>query len=415
LRVQLNDRDARLATATWLVTALLAAAAGVAPAHAQPVAPAEAPDAAQPSESASGKLSVRAASDFAAYADSDHVFVLTPSLSATIAKPTAGWSVGGQYLVDAVSAASVDIVSTASRNWREIRQAGGLDASYKPGAFGLAAHGALSVEPDYVGWSAGAVASQDLLDQNVTLSLGLSHGHDVAGRSGTPFSVFSRTLDRENVKAGVTLVLDAATLATFMLDASLEHGDPSKPYRYVPLFAPGVAVPRGASIDQVNELRASARPLEQLPLQRDRFAIAAGLAHRFEASTLRVDERLYADTWALLATTTDARYLIDCGRSVELGPHLRLHAQTAVNFWQRGFVLQPGFDVPALRTGDRELGPLVAATLGMSVRFRLGPAGDRDQWRLGLDINVAETRYLDDIYLTHRLSAYSALSLEAQL
>jgi hypothetical protein len=411
VRVQLNAGCVRLVAAIWLGAALLAPTAEVARAHAQAIEPAHE----QPSEPASGKLSVRAASDFAAYADSDHVFVLTPSLSATISKPTAGWSVGGQYLVDAVSAASVDIVSTASRNWREIRQAGALDASYKPGAFGLAAHGALSVEPDYTGWSAGAVASQDVLDQNVTLSLGFSHGHDVAGRSGTPFSVFSRTLDRENVKGGATLVLDAATLATCMLDVSIEHGDPSKPYRYIPLFAPGVAVPRGASIDQVNELRTSARPLEQLPLQRDRFALAAGVAHRFDTATLRVDERLYADTWALLATTTDARYLIDWGRSVELGPHLRLHAQTAVNFWQRGYVLHPGFDVPALRTGDRELGSLLAGTLGMTVRFRLGPAGYPDQWRLGLDINVAETRYLDALYLTRRLSAYSALSLEAQL
>jgi hypothetical protein len=34
---------------------------------------------------------------------------------------------------------------------------------------------------------------------------------------------------------------------------------------------------------------------------------------------------------------------------------------------------------------------------------------------LGLDINITQTSYLDDLYLTHRLSAYSALYLEAQL
>jgi hypothetical protein len=400
-------------TAAWFAACALVSLTGLATSHAQTL-PAQPPSAAQDSGT-SGKLTVRASTDVAAYADSDHVFVLTPSLSALIAKPTAGWSVRGQYLVDVVSAASVDIVSTASQNWKEVRHAGVVDASYKPGAFGVDAHAALSVEPDYVSWTAGANASHDVLDQNVTLLLGLSHGHDVAGRTGTAFSVFSRKLDRENLKAGVTWVLDAATLATFVFDGGFEHGDPSKPYRYVPLFAPGVPVSLGASIDQVNALRVSARPLEQLPLQRDRFSVTAGLMHRFDASTLRAEERLYADTWAMLASTTDARFLFDWGKLLELGPHLRVHAQSAVSFWQRAYVLRPGYDVPALRTGDRELGPLVGATLGMTFRIRLGPADDRDQWRLGLDINVAQTHYLDDLYLTQRVSAYSALSLEAQL
>jgi hypothetical protein len=415
--VQLIDLRA---SALWLTAGLLGVGFARPCVHAQssaPAVPVQAPPAAQatPEDTNSGKLSVRAATDVAAYADSDHVFVLTPSLSGSVAQPTEGWSVGGQYLVDVVSAASVDIVSTASRRWQEVRQAGALDAAYKPGAFGAAVSGALSVEPDYVGWTAAAVATQDLLDQNVTASFGLSHGHDVAGRTGTPFSVFSHTLDREGLKAGLTLVLGSATLATFLFDAGLEHGDPSKPYRYVPLFAPGVSVARGASIGQVNELRVSARPLEQLPLVRDRFALTGGLLHRFAAATLRIDERLYADSWALLASSTDARALFDWGRRFELGPHVRVHAQSAVSFWQRAYVLRPGYDFPSLRTGDRELGPLVGMTLGFTVRFKLGPLGALDQWRLGLDINVTETRYLDDLYLTRRLSAFSALFLEAQL
>ena len=53
----------------------------------------------------------------------------------------AGWSVGGQYLVDIVSAASVDIVSTASRHWKEVRHAGALDAAYEPGTLGVRASG----------------------------------------------------------------------------------------------------------------------------------------------------------------------------------------------------------------------------------------------------------------------------------
>lgn len=367
-------------------------------------------DAASPS-SVGGRVSL----DAAGYADSDHVYVLTPSLAGTVEDPVAGWSVGGTYLVDVVSAASVDIVASASRRWVELRHAGTLDASYKPAAFGVSLEGGVSSEPDYLSWTVGGTLTQDVLDQNATLLLGFSHGHDVAGRSGTPFSVFSRPLDRENLKAGVSLVLDRATIATVLADVVFERGDSSKPYRYVPLFAPGTSVPNGASIDEVTSLRLAARPLEQLPDTRNRFALTARIAHRFAGSTLRVDERLYADSWALKASSTDARYLLDLGARWQLGPHLRVHAQTPVSFWQRAYVLRPGLDFPALRTGDRELGPLLALTLGLTVRLGLGPADAPQAWLLGLDMNATDTRYFDDLYLRGRGSALVALSLEAQL
>jgi hypothetical protein len=356
-----------------------------------------------------------AAIDAAAYADSDHVFVLTPSLSGAVSDPLAGWSVGGQYLVDIVSAASVDIVSTASRNWVEVRHAGALDISYKPAAFGVALDAAVSSEPDYLSWTIGGTLSHDLLDDNLTLLLGFGHGHDIAGRAGTSFSVFSRPLDREHITAGLSVVLDAATIGSVLADVVIENGDSSKPYRYVPLFAPGTAVPNGASISEVTRLRVSARPLEQLPRTRERYALSLRLAHRFSSSTLRADERLYADSWHLMASSTDVRYLIDLGRRWELGPHGRIHIQTPVNFWQRAYVLRPGFDYPALRTGDRELGPLLGLTLGWTTRWGIGPAGEPDAWRLGLDVNATETRYFDDLYLSERLSVLAMLSLEATL
>jgi hypothetical protein len=227
--------------------------------------------------------------------------------------------------------------------------------------------------------------------------------------------VFSRRLGREHFDAGLTLVLDRATIGSLLLDAIAEHGDQSKPYRYVPLFAPGTDVPRGASIDQVAALRVAARPLERLPDSRQRYALTLRVAHRFSSSTLRADERLYADSWALYASSTDARYLIDLGRRWELGPHLRLHAQTGVRFWQRAYVLQPGFDYPASRTGDRELGPLLGATLGFTVRLGIGSSDDPNAWRLGWDMNASDTRYLDHLYVRQRWSAVAALSLEAEL
>src|SRR3954447_5628661 len=56
-----------------------------------------------------GGPSVRASTEVSAYTDSDAVHVLSPTVAGSVGDDLAGWSIGGSYLVDAVSAASVDI------------------------------------------------------------------------------------------------------------------------------------------------------------------------------------------------------------------------------------------------------------------------------------------------------------------
>ena len=424
MRLQLNAGVARAASAIAMGS-LLVGLAGVA--HAQPPstepASADAPAAAPvpPAVAVEGavaparRYTVRASSEVGGYADTDHVFVVTPTVAGSVADPVAGWSVDGRYLVDVVSAASVDIVSTASRRWEEVRHAGTLGGTYKPGTFGVSVSGAGSFEPDYTSLAGGVLLAQDVLDKRLTVLAGYDYGHDVAGRTGTPFSVFSHAIDRHGVKGGASLVMSRSTLVTALVDAVFESGDSSKPYRYIPMFAPGTEVARGASIDTVNALRLAERPLEQLPLSRDRYALTLRLAHRFSASTLRLEERLYHDTWGIDATSTDARFVVDVAPRLQLGPHARVHAQTPVDFWQRVYVVGPGYDFPALRTGDRELGPLVNLTAGGTLRVGLGPSDAPRRWLLGLDVNVTSTQYLDDLYVTHRVSAVSAITLEAEL
>jgi hypothetical protein len=259
----------------------------------------------------------------------------------------------------------------------------------------------------------GGSVTEDLLQKNLTLLLGYFHTHDTAGRTGTPFSVFSETLESEAFKAAATMVVNRTTTLALVVDSVFENGNQAKPYRYIPLFAPGTSVPIGASIDLVNSLREAPRPLEQLPSSRQRDALSARLAHRFHRSTLRLDERVYGDSWLLFATTTDARYFFDLGRRVETGPHARLHAQNGVDFWQRAYTLGPGFSYPEYRTGDRELGPLVNATGGWNLRIGLGPVADTNAWVLGFDANFTYSRFLDDLYLTQRTSALVGVSLEA--
>jgi hypothetical protein len=360
-----------------------------------------------------------ASSEVAAYADSDHVSVFTPSVSVGVDNVN-GASLSGTYLVDVVSAASVDIVSTASRKWQEVRHAGTLSGEYKPRDFGVALGGSVSREPDYLSYGAFTRLAKDFDQKNWTVFLGFGLSHDTIGRCGgksdgcTPFSVFSRELSREALNGGVDLVLDPMSTLSLALDIVLENGDQSKPYRYIPMFTPDVAplVKKGASIDWVNQHRTFEKPLEQLPLSRRRLALSAHYARRIGGSTLRLFERGYYDTWGLLASSTDARWIADLGRRFAVWPHVRFHVQKEVTFWRLAYVSGSGWDLPEYRTGDRELGPLFTAQGGFGVKWYLGTQAEPEKWALQLTGDGMYTAFLDDLYVTKRTALLGALSFE---
>jgi hypothetical protein len=185
-----------------------------------------------------------------------------------------------------------------------------------------------------------------------------------------------------------------------------------------PWWPPTVA--KGASIAWVNANKLPERPLEQLPLLRERFALTARYAHRFEASTLRLEERGYRDSWGLMASSSDVRWIFDLGKRFALWPHARFHVQGPVSFWQLAYVSRssttpgPSFDLPAYRTGDRELGPLWTVTGGFGIKWYLGGAANPAQWALQLTGDGMYTAFLDDLYLTNRVAGITALSFEGE-
>jgi hypothetical protein len=429
--MQLTPRSSCPAPRGWLALAFfLATSIGAGPAWAdkdnQPDAPPVTvkdvptpPIAREASTRPEDTSTKRIALEMAAYTDTDNVTVFTPSLNATIENVTQGASISGHYLVDVVSAASVDIVSTASGRWNEVRQAGGLEGTYKPHETGVTVAGAVSSEPDYLSYSFGGQLIQELDEKNSTLLFGYGYGHDTIGYHFTPFSVFSRIVQTSTFSAGLTQVMNRSTVASLAIDLSIEDGDGSKPYRFIPMFSPTEAsrVPNGASIDFVSKNRLPERPAEQLPLARDRYSLSGRLAHRLDGSTLRLDQRFYVDSWMMVASSSDARWIFELSRRVHVWPHLRFHAQNAVNFWRRAYVSESssGFDLPEFRTGNRELGPLLAETAGGGVKVFLGKAGNPKSLSIALQGDGTFTSYLSDLYETSRTSILGALILEGEL
>jgi hypothetical protein len=350
------------------------------------------------------------------YVDSDHVTVTTPVAAGEVADRSGTWNVRGQYLVDIISAASVDIVSTASQRWSEVRHAAALQGGYKPGDIGVQASAAFSSEPDYLSFAGGGKLLWDFADKNYTAILGYAFDHDTIGRAGTPFSVFSHSLAQHTIDGGITLTLNRSAALSLIGDVILERGDQSKPYRYIPMFSSSVAptIHKGESIDTVNAERLPERPLERLPDSRERYALTARFAYRFARSTLRADERVYTDSWSLHASTTDLRYYLNVSPRFTLWPRLRGHVQNGVSFWERAYVSTfgpSGWEIPAYRAGDRELGPLFTLTAGLGASYALGSEIAPSAWSVELQADFMDTQFLDDVYVKSRTAGLGTVGV----
>lgn len=361
--------------------------------------------------------SFEASGDLAAYVDDDNVSVISPTARLGMRNDEAGITASARYLADVVTAASVDIVASASPRWTEVRHAISADAALTRNRKTLSAAAAASFEPDYTALSGGGRLSASLAHDRITLAGGYTLGHDVAGRAGTPFSDFHRTLFRHVVSTSVSFVLGPSSVLSMGFDAVFERGDQSKPYRHVPMFDAAVApfVPNGASIDLVNRLRSSKEPLELLPLERNRYALRALFLHRSTSATLRAEERAYADTWGLIATTTDLRYAMDLTSSIELSPVVRFHLQQGASFWRRAYALTTSTEnagIPYLRAGDRELGPLWTVTFGGDLRISLSRRFAEETRAVTFTVLRMHSDFLDHLYLDHRDAIFAAAGFE---
>lgn len=357
-------------------------------------------------------LTFRGGLEVSSYNDSHAVDAVSPAIKIGFENPTQGWLVGGTAMVDVVSAASPDIVSTASRRFDQARFAGTLGGDVKIGAVRLGASAGVSYENDYTGRSAGALISADVADKRLTPALAYTFGFDTITMANTDPDVFEHELMTHTVDASLSGVLNTTTVLIGGGTFVAELGDQSKPYRHVPMFPEGLvdSVPRGATEDAVSEKRLPFEPGEQLPDERFRGAVAIGLRHRFETATLRLDERGYMDSWGLVASTTEGRFLFDATETTRVGPHLRAHVQSGVGFWERAYTASSAtfpLTLPEYRTGDKELGPLFGVTVGGSVRQKVN-----DVLAFGFAVDGIYTQYLDHIYVFDRWGLFTASTME---
>ena len=142
-------------------------------------------------------------------------------------------SMVGNYYVDYVSSASIDVVTTASPYTEERRQ-WSVGADYLRGNTTLRANYVESNESDYNAKTAAFSVSQDMFGQLTTLTLSYGYGDDIVRRSDDP--TFERYVKRQQYGIGITQILTKNLITALNIQTTTEEGFLNNPYRSVRYF-----------------------------------------------------------------------------------------------------------------------------------------------------------------------------------
>ncbi|HEV7913271.1 MAG TPA: DUF3570 domain-containing protein [Albitalea sp.] len=195
-------------------------------------------------------------------------------------------SLTGSYYVDAVSNASIDVVTTASP-FRERRTEVGFGLDYAVRDSMITVQATNSKEPDYTSGTVSMDVSQETFGGMTTVSLGFSHGSDVVLKHGEP--AFRDTVKRWQYRVGVTQILTPTWLASANFEAVAEDGFLGSPYRAARVF--------GAAVQERNPRTRSSRALK--------LRVIGDLGSR---NAVHADYRYFWDTWAIKAHTAELGY-----------------------------------------------------------------------------------------------------------
>ncbi|CAD5374966.1 conserved exported hypothetical protein [Rubrivivax sp. A210] len=223
-------------------------------------------------------------------------------------------SASAQYYVDAVSNASIDVVTTASP-YKETRTAWdlGLDTVVRDTTLGLAM--SRSREPDYQADSLGFDAAHEVFGGMSTVSMGFTRGSDKVGQKDVAGWIDRAT--HWQYRAGLTQILSPRWLASVNGEVIADSGYLGSPYRVARVF--------GAAVHERVPRTRTGRAVK--------LRVIGDTGEWLARSSVRAEYRYYWDTWDVRAHTTEFGFSRYLGERFLLDTTLRLYKQGRALFY----------------------------------------------------------------------------------
>jgi len=224
-------------------------------------------------------------------------------------------ALSGNFYVDMVSNASIDVVTQASP-YKEKRTEYTLGADYVVRDSLIKVSTTHSHEPDYSAGSASLDISQDVFGGMTTVNLGFTRGSDTVGKKGSPD--FVDHAGHWQYRLGATQILTPHWLASANFEAVADDGFLGSPYRAARVF--------GAAVPERDPRTRSSRAAE--------FRVIGDLGNPGEArSAVHGSWRYFWDTWNIRAQTGELGYSRYFGESFLGDAFVRFYSQTHALFY----------------------------------------------------------------------------------
>lgn len=260
-------------------------------------------------------------------------------------------AVSGNYYVDSVTSASIDVETTASE-YTEDRTETSLGLQYLTGRSIMSFGYTSSDENDYRANSAHFNISQSMFGDLTNVTLGYSLGWDEVGNNNDP--TFEEDVDRQHYRVGISQILTKDWILDFGYEGITDEGFLNNPYRSVRYL--DNTVPVGYSYEP-----------ELYP--RTRTSNAAALRTKYYLpyrAALHGEYRYFEDTWNIKAHTFQLGYTHPWRDKWIFKLKYRYYTQDKADFYDDLFDRS---EQTNFRARDKELSTFNSHTIGFGTSY----------------------------------------------
>lgn len=266
-------------------------------------------------------------------------------------------SVWGNYYVDMISGASIDVEATASK-YSETREEFSLGADYLYDKTLLGLGYTQSEEDDYSAATFHLNISQDFFGDLTTLAMGYSYGDDTVRRNGD--DTFEDEAQHQSFRLELSQILTTRLIMNLGVQSVTDEGYLNNPYRSV----------RFRDTSSANGYSYQA---ENYPRTRNSDAVAVRAMYYLPyRAALKGEYRYYTDSWGIQAHNGEISYTHPIGEHWEFDANVRYYNQTDANFYADIFAFQNAQNFLAR---DKELAAFSNTSVGAGVSYSFGHDG----------------------------------------
>lgn len=266
-------------------------------------------------------------------------------------------SLYGNFYVDSVSSASIDVVSTASP-YSETREQKTVGVDYLRGDNTFSLSFTNSDESDYTANSASFAVNHQMFGNLTTVSMSYTQAWDEI-RNNNDVD-FLAEVDRRHYRVGMSQILTPKLLVGLNFEAITDEGYLNNPYRMV-------------RYRDANSAFGYSYEPEVYPNTRSSNTVAVRSQYYLPyRAALKAEYRYFEDTWGIEASSTELSYVHPLKKGWTFDLRLRSYGQNEADFYRDLFSREAELN---FRARDKELSVFNSKMIGVGASYEFASEG----------------------------------------